>query len=57
MIKKRIHSDFSVHKFVYFRDRIRICDSLSPCNFNALRQPVYHAGRAFLVQDERRGNL
>ena len=23
MIKKRIHSDFSVHKFVYFRDRIR----------------------------------
>ena len=58
--KPRLHIPIIfIYIFAYFRNHIRICDSLSPCNFNALRQPVYHAGcrRVFLVQDERRGNL
>lgn len=41
MIKKRIHSDFSVHNFVYFRNHIKRCDSLFPCSLSALYQPVH----------------
>ena len=54
MIKKRIHSDFSVHKFVYFRDRIRRCDSLflcflAPCISLSIKQDA----RRFLFSEER----
>ena len=39
--EKKANSDFSVYKFVYFRNHIERCDSLFPCFLSALYQPVH----------------
>lgn len=57
MIKKRIHSDFSVHKFVYFRDRIRRCDSLFPCFLApCISLSIKQDAKLFLFSEERGKN-